>query len=44
MDFPKDYHWKRRINAPQLNLFPKTTIAHLAQTPTLPPSKGRVRI
>ncbi len=44
MDFPRDYHWKKRVTNSQLSCFPKTTPANNTQANHLLPSKGRVRI
>lgn len=44
MDFPKDYHWKRKANTPQSTLFPKTTLPNPNPHSNFSNAKGRVRI
>jgi hypothetical protein len=44
MNFPRDYHWKRRMNIPSFNNFGKNPVTNLPQPPNLICGKGVVRI
>jgi hypothetical protein len=44
MNFPRDYHWKRRANLSSMNNFNKTSTSNLPQPPNFIHGKGVVRI
>lgn len=44
MNFPRDYHWKRRANMSALNTFNKPNVANMPQVPSIVCPKGVIRI